>query len=99
MDFVDRLQTIDGAMLTNLVRRAMRSETLEVVDWHYAAIDGGGGHATGGVYRFAGSARDRGEAVPWSLVLKVTCSAGGDDPASSGHGKRELHPYTSGLLA
>jgi hypothetical protein len=98
MDVVDRLQTIDGAMLTSLVRRAMRSETLEVVGWHYAAIDGGGGHATGGVYRFAGSGRDRGEIVPWSLVLKVTRSAGDDDPASWDHGKRELYANTSGLL-
>jgi hypothetical protein len=99
MDGVDRLQAIDRPMLTNLVRRSRQSETLEVIDWQSTALDGGGGHATGGVYRVAGNGRDRGEVVPWSLVLKVTRSSGVDDnPQSWGHGKRELRAYSSGLL-
>jgi hypothetical protein len=38
-----QLQSIDSATLTPLVRQALGSETVEVIDWDYQELHGGAG--------------------------------------------------------
>ena len=97
MDTLDQLQALDQATLTPLVRQALYSDSVALVDWQVAPHGGGAGQC---VYRFAGSAEDQGQTVPWSLILKVVhAQEGAADPAASRYWKRELLAYQSGLLA
>src|SRR5437763_16788945 len=70
----------EKAVLAEVVRKALGSETAEIAGWRVDALAGeyleGGpvGAATGGVYRVSGSALESGEEgreIPWSIVLKV----------------------------
>ena len=58
------LQAIDRQSLNLPVRRALRRETAEVLSWEYERI---GQNllalTTGGLYRFHGTAEDRGQTV------------------------------------
>ena len=92
-----QLQSIDTDTLTPLVRQALGSETAEVVDWHSEQIHAGATRAS--ILRFAGDAEDRGDLVPWSLILKIApFSPDRDDPSSRLYWKREVLAYQSGLL-
>jgi hypothetical protein len=64
-------QKIDKAVWRSLVRQALGSEMLEVIDWHRQHLRGGGGSIPS-AHRFSETARDQGESVPWSLVLEAT---------------------------
>ena len=96
------LQAFDRASLTPLVRRALESENVEIIEWEYDPLFGGAGDmglGLSGVYRFHGSALDRDKTLPWSLILKIcNSSIGGNDPADWDFWKRELLIYQSGLL-
>lgn len=95
----DLLKAINQAMLTPLVRQALRSDTVEIANWEYRPIHGGSrdlGTGTSGIYRFTGQANDRGEIVPWSLILKVVGSPAHGGDAQGGF--RELRAYQSGFL-
>lgn len=96
------LQTIDQAMLTPLVRRALDSETIEIIDWSYSQVQGGAGDIGGvlsGIYRFAGSGIDQGKTTSWSLILKIIGSiTGNNDPSEPRYWKREMLAYRSGRL-
>lgn len=63
------LLTIDKETLTPLVRSALSSDTVDVIDWEYLSIYGGYGGAR--IYRFTGNASDGDENVEWSLILKI----------------------------
>lgn len=93
------LQDIDKATLTPLVRQALRSDTVEVIDWEYRPLLGGAGdqgEGLQGLYRFAGNGHDNDETVNWSLVLKFSrTQAQGGDPQG---GLRERLAYQSGVL-
>jgi hypothetical protein len=104
-DLKGRLEAIDGAVLTPLVRRALRSDSIEVGDWRYEPLHMGGGRMAGviGLVRFSGQAREQGEQVStaWSMVLKAFRGAeGGDSNEITGwdYWKREILAYESGLL-
>ena len=96
---VQKLQLIDRATLTPLVRHALNSETYEIIDWEFRPVYGGAGdkgEGLSGIYRFAGRGRDNGVALSWSLILKVIGSpAQGGDPQG---GTREWMAYQSGVL-
>jgi hypothetical protein len=102
-----RLQEIDRATLTPLVRDALGREAIEVVDWERQAIHGGAG-VGGSVHRFAGTARAGDEIVPWSLILKVICAPAYTDgaravfdrtePSCPFYWQREPLAYRSGAL-
>src|SRR5207248_170211 len=72
MDVEARLLAMGRAALAGYARQALGSETAELADWHarrlaYSEVN----PVSGGLYRLAGTARDGGTSVPWSLVLKV----------------------------
>jgi len=93
-----QLQSVDRATLTPIVRQALGSDTIEVVDHQCQEIRGRAGGAEG-VYRFTGSGHDQGEAVPWSLILKIIGPRPDfDDPSGWAYWKREMLAYQSGLL-
>ena len=97
MDTLAQLQAADQATLTPLVRQALGSASVSLIDWQVAPFGGGAGQC---VYRFAGSAQDQGKIIPWSLVLKVVSTLSTEDEPSAWHyGRRELLAYQSGLLA
>jgi hypothetical protein len=92
-----KLNTIDLVMLTPLVGRSLYRPEAVVIDWKYDILHGGSANSE--IYRFSGNARDRGETLPWSLVLKIIHSPdGADDPNSLGYFKREALAYQTGLL-
>jgi hypothetical protein len=98
------LQTLDRTILTGLVRRAKKSDSVELIDWHVQIMKPSLAPATDGVYRLAGIGWDRGSQLTWSLVLKVIhLGASEVSHASSEEGhelywKREALAYQSGLL-
>lgn len=96
------VNAIDLVALTPVIRRSLSSPRLDVLEWTYRPLQGGGGDlgaGTQGIYRFAGHARNQGATQPWSLVLKVCTSQLGSAEASDwNYWRRELLAYQSGLL-
>lgn len=93
------LAQIDEATLTPLVQRALDRPTAVVLTWTCETLHGGLGTGTA-VYRFAGQARDQGETVPWSLILKVLwADPSRADPAHPEWWCREAEAYRSNTLA
>lgn len=93
-----QLAAIDRATLTPLVQRALGSETVEVVEWVREQLHGGIAAGTA-VYRFSGQGRDRGQMMPWSLILKTLRPEGGSADATAwDYFKREADAYQSGWL-
>jgi hypothetical protein len=91
------LTAIDQATLTPLVRHALNSATVEVTSWNYEQLHAGVGEGTA-VYRFAGQGRDRGQTMPWSLVLKVLHPRTCDHSSTWNYYKREADAYRAGWL-
>ncbi len=92
------LSLIDNATLTPLVQRALKRPTAVVLTWTCETLHGGAGTGTA-VYRFAGQARDQGETVPWSLILKVLQAyPSRADPAHPAWWCREAEAYRSKTL-
>jgi hypothetical protein len=99
MDAATGLEALDRATLTGPIRRALRSETVEIGDWHCHSIHGSRAPSSGGLYRVGGTACDRGDTVSWSLVLKVVhAGTGCEGPSDVYYWQREVLAYHSGLL-
>src|SRR5947209_6859460 len=88
----------EKAVLAEVVRKALGSETAVIAGWRVDALAGeyleGApmGAATGGVYRVSGSALESGRegpSIPWTVVLKVVRF---DTPGSQVDFKDESHP-------
>ena len=70
---------------------------MEVVDWDVEQIHASA--TTARIYRLSGTARDRREATPWSLILKIVgLEPDNNDPSGWAYWKREILAYQSGLL-
>jgi hypothetical protein len=93
-----QLAAIDQATLTPLVRSALGSETVEVINWKFEQLHGGIAVGTA-VYRFSGQGRDQQQTIPWSLILKILWSeVGSTDVSAWNYYKREADAYQSGWL-
>jgi hypothetical protein len=93
-----QLATIDHVTLTPLVRSALGSETIEVINWECKQLHGGIAAGTA-VYRFSGQGSDQHQTIPWSLILKILRSEDGSADASAwDYYKREADAYQSGWL-
>jgi hypothetical protein len=93
-----QLAAIDQATLTPLVQSALGSKTVEVVNWECEQLHGGIGVGTA-IYRFSGEGHDRGQKVPWSLILKTLCPAEDNANVSAwNYYKREADAYQSRWL-
>lgn len=103
MDREPPVSALDRAALTGPVRSVVGSETAEIATWGHDLLYGGLGviMGTSAVYRVAGTARDRGQTRPWSLVLKILLDptrSGAPDEAPLDGWDREVRAYRSGLL-
>jgi hypothetical protein len=95
---------IDRTTVTPLVRQVLRSEAVEIVDWHTTPLNfQGGGSTWRSVYRVAGTGLDSGKVVTWSLILKVLrgrlhAVSLGNEETQWAYWKREALVYRAGLL-
>ncbi len=92
---------IDREILTPVVRRVLKSDTVDLLDYQVRPAGPVFSPQTGGVYRFDGTARLGDRVLPWSVVLKVSrrvTRVEADAPTSTHYWKRELLAYQSGLL-
>lgn len=94
-----RLDVLDEATLTPLVRRALCREAAELLDWRWSPIAHDMYLSGRTLARFTGEAVVDGNVVPWSIVLKKTGPAREADGARGEWGAREALAYRSGLLA
>ena len=100
--------SIDESLLTPIVRQALQSDRVEVMDWQVSQLGGGAGNpVSAGLYRIAGSGHDGDERVAWSVILKTIQSPAnvgwenmgeGEDQTHWNYWKRELLVYRSDLL-
>ncbi len=94
----DRLQAINEATLTRLVRNAINNDAAEITTWTYKPIYGGAG-VIANIYRFSGIAKAQDKDIPWSLILKACrLDAGEADPTNTYYWQREALAYESGFL-
>ena len=91
------VEAITSTDLTLPVRSVLASAGAVIADWRNEVLEGGAGFI-GSTYRFEGSANDRGDRVPWSLVLKVIRGDPSEAPSEVGYWKREVEAYQSGAL-
>jgi hypothetical protein len=103
-----RVDTIDPAAITDVVRRAVGDPLFEVLTMSVAPLS----HekiieTTGGLYHLSGMGSRAGDAsTPWNVVLKVVnrpgpqdSDAGWEDPAAWNFWRREPLSFQSGMLA
>jgi hypothetical protein len=91
-------QQIDQAHLTDLVQKALDRPKLEIADWKIQPVQGGF-EWDSAVFRLQGQAKDAGETLPWSLILKaIRSSKKAENPGGIWYWKREALAYQSGLL-
>jgi hypothetical protein len=68
----EKLQAIDGKVLTPLVRKLFGSDAVEVLNWQIYPIQFGIiNPITVGIFRFKGTAQHHNTPMPWSMVLKI----------------------------
>jgi hypothetical protein len=92
MNIPVELEAVEKGTLTCLVRRALKSATVEVQDWGIHPLGGGFGNPVSlGLYHFAGRGKDRGVTVRWSLVLKMIQSPANVEESDMGEGKDQTH--------
>ena len=98
MDTRKQLETLDSITLIPIIQRAIGSETIDLGEWSFQEIQGGGGEGLG-IYRCLGQAIDRGTPIQWSLILKVLGRPEqGGDVSAWNYWKREADAYQSGFL-
>jgi hypothetical protein len=89
---------INQATLTPLVRSALNSETVQVINWDFEQLHGGAGSGNA-IYCFTGQGRDQEQKMPWSLILKTVYPEGDNTDISAwDYYKREVDAYRSGWL-
>jgi hypothetical protein len=102
------LPSIDLPVLTDVVRRSLQRENLQILNWRISQLGGGAGNPVSvGLYRCEGVGQDRDERMAWSVILKIIQSPANvgainmgesDDQTHWNYWKRELLIYQSGLL-
>jgi hypothetical protein len=92
------LNQLDETMLQRSVYRVLGREDVEVICRECVSIYSPNTRITDGVYRLTGVARDHGQDLPWSLVLKITRAPAGQPPGVLPF-SRETLAYRSGLLS
>jgi hypothetical protein len=97
---------VDAAVLAPIVGAALGRDVARVGSWRVERIGGGAPRASGGIFRFVGTALEGVEEVGWSVVLKAVTRGDherrteGDasDPRNLHYAPREWLAFASGLL-
>jgi hypothetical protein len=99
-DMVRKLQAIDSAILTDVVRQDQRSPLFEVTEWSVRRLSDKGVTNPDGLWLFRGDGYDKEGSRSWSVVLKILQRQDPEPPLSDlWHWKREFFVAQSGLLA
>jgi hypothetical protein len=105
----EQLDVLEARILEAVVRKALDRDGATIDDWAYVPLTHGViNPVTAGLYRFAGTARDGKERLPWSVILKVahwvdlsgTPLADGylEEPGDWNYWNREALVFQSGIL-
>jgi hypothetical protein len=99
-DMLVKLQAIDLAILTDVVRQDQYSPQFEITEWSVRRLSDKGVINPDGLWLFQGEGHDHDGSRSWSIVLKIL-QRQQNEPALSDlwHWKRELLLAQSGLLA
>jgi hypothetical protein len=93
------LPTIDGTMLTEVVRKEQNSPDFELIDWTVSTLSNRGGNDAASVLLVSGRGRDKAGTRPWEVALKITALPSEEiPPYSLFNARRELLAYGSGML-
>ena len=96
----EQLQTIDPAVLLNVVRHAQDNPNFTVLDWTVRVLSDKGAVNPGGLWCFSGNGQDQHGVKPWSVVLKLLKNPGEHtEPSHLWYWKREYLAHESGLLS
>ena len=99
-DMVGKLQAIDSAILTDVVRQDQHSPLFEVTGWSVRRLSDKGVSNPDGLWLFSGAGYDNAGSRAWSVVLKILHRQEAELPLSDlWHWKREFFVAQSGLLA
>jgi hypothetical protein len=91
-------KTIDQPFLTNLVQKALDKPGLQVMNWKVHPLMGGLEFESA-VFRYQGEAKDNGEKIAWTLILKIIKpSEKAMQPGGIWYWKREALTYRTGML-
>jgi hypothetical protein len=94
---IERIGQVDTSDLTQIVRKALGNDRLEIDQWQWTAMDGtADGTYDQAVFRFFGTLH--GDPRCWSLILKSIRAHPEQDPTAYRYWKREYEIYQSGLL-
>jgi hypothetical protein len=94
---------LDCATLGPPIAKAVGRQQVEVIDWRQELIHTAFNQTTRGPYRVTGTANAGGQAVKWSVILKIVAHSSGPfggtaDPAGASYWNREALIYQSGVL-
>jgi hypothetical protein len=94
---------LDPNSFRAVLRRALDKDTIELLSWSAEPLGGAANDVTGGLFLVTGTAHDRGEVAPWSLVVKVARNPSDalmptEDRSHVNYWRREPLLYQSGLL-
>lgn len=91
-------QEVERFYLTDLVQKALDRPAMQVTDWKVQTLHSGL-EWNSAVFRFQGVAKEAGETVPWSLILKtVKPTLRASEPGGVWYWRREALAYQSGQL-
>jgi hypothetical protein len=99
-DIVEKLQAIDSAILTDVIRQDQHSPLFEVTGWSVQRLSDKGVTNPDGLWLFRGEGYDNDGSRSWSVVLKILQRQELEPPLGDlWHWKREFFLAQSGLLA
>src|SRR5690349_9573814 len=96
-DMVGKLQAIDSAILTDVVRQDQHSPRFEVTEWSVRRLSNKGVTNPDGLWLFHGEGYDNEDSRAWSVVLKILNRQEPEPPVNDlWHWKREFFVAQSG---
>jgi hypothetical protein len=100
IESLNRLRTLDPAILTDVVRRDQRDPGFEITHWDVRRLSDRGFASGDGPFCFYGEGGSGPSRKSWSVVLKI-CTTAPDilgDTTRLGYRQRECLAYQSGML-
>ena len=98
-DIQAKLETIDIAILRDVIQQDQRTSSLEITKWSVKRLSDKGIMNPDGLWLFSGEGYDETGSRHWSVVLKVLTRQENEPPLSNmWHWKREFFIARSGLI-